>query len=184
MKIYTKTGDDGTTGLIGGVRVSKADLQIESYGTVDELNSWVGLIRDTFNDNNCAIQLLEIQNNLFVLGASLATAPKGTKMQLPPLTSDFIADLESWIDSMNTDLPDLTHFILPGGHSASSHAQVARCVCRRAERRVIELHQNDPRFSLEIQYLNRLSDYLFVLARFILQKFDKEEVKWIPNLKK
>jgi cob(I)alamin adenosyltransferase len=127
---------------------------------------------------------LEIQNNLFVLGASLATAPKGTKMQLPPLTSDFIADLESWIDSMNTDLPDLTHFILPGGHSASSHAQVARCVCRRAERRVIELHQNDPRFSLEIQYLNRLSDYLFVLARFILQKFDKEEVKWIPNLKK
>lgn len=184
MKIYTKTGDDGTTGLIGGSRVSKANLQIESYGTVDELNSWVGLIRDTFNDNNCAIQLLEIQNNLFVLGASLATAPKGTKMQLPPLKSDFIADLESWIDSMNTELPDLTHFILPGGHSASSHAQVARCVCRRAERRVIELHQFDPRFSLEIQYLNRLSDYLFVLARFILQKFDKEEVKWIPNLKK
>jgi len=184
MKIYTKTGDNGTTGLIGGVRVSKADLQIESYGTVDELNSWIGLIRDTFDDSNSLKQLLEIQNHLFVLGASLATAPKGTKMQLPPLKAEFIADLESWIDSMNTELPDLTHFILPGGHAASSHAQIARCVCRRAERRVIELHQNDPRFSLEIQYLNRLSDYLFVLARYILQKFEKEEVKWIPDPKK
>ena len=184
MKIYTKTGDDGTTGLIGGVRVSKADLQIESYGTVDELNSWIGLIRDTFNDDACAKQLLEIQNNLFVLGASLATAPKGTKMQLPPLNAEFIADLESWIDSMNTELPDLTHFILPGGHAASSHAQIARCVCRRAERRVIELQHNDPRFSLEIQYLNRLSDYFFVLARYIIQKFEKEEVKWIPDREK
>ena len=181
MKIHTKTGDDGTTGLIGGARVSKADLQIDSYGTVDELNSWIGLIRDTFDDSNCAKQLLEIQDNLFVLGASLATAPKGTKMQLPPLKSDFIHNLESWIDAMNMELPDLTHFILPGGHIASSHAQIARCVCRRAERRVIELQQNDPRFSLEIQYLNRLSDYLFVLARYILQKFEKEEVKWIPN---
>jgi cob(I)alamin adenosyltransferase len=184
MKIYTKTGDDGTTGLIGGVRVSKADLQIESYGTVDELNSWIGLIRDTFNDSNCEKQLLEIQNYLFVLGASLATAPKGTKMQLPPLKAEFIADLESWIDSMNTELPDLTHFILPGGHAASSHAQIARCVCRRAERRVIELQHNDPRFTLEIQYLNRLSDYLFVLARYIMQKFEKEEVKWIPDREK
>ena len=184
MKIYTKTGDDGTTGLIGGVRVSKADLQIESYGTVDELNSWIGLIRDTFDDSNCVKQLLKIQNNLFVLGASLATAPKGTKMQLPPLKAEFIVDLEAWIDSMNKELPDLTHFILPGGHAASSHAQIARCVCRRAERRVIELHHNDQRFSLEIQYLNRLSDYLFVLARYILQKFEKEEVKWIPGPEK
>lgn len=184
MKIYTKTGDDGTTGLIGGVRVSKAVLQIESYGTVDELNSWIGLIRDTFTDSNCVKQLLEIQNNLFVLGASLATAPKGTKMQLPPLKAEFIADLESWIDSMNTELPDLTHFILPGGHAASSHAQIARCVCRRAERRVIELQHNDQRFSLEIQYLNRLSDYLFVLARYIIQKFEKKEVKWISDREK
>lgn len=181
MKIYTKTGDDGTTGLIGGVRVSKADLQIETYGTVDELNSWIGLIRDSFAENNSPKQLLEIQNNLFVLGASLATAPKGTKMQLPPLKKDFIDDLEVWMDEMNLELPDLTHFILPGGHVASSHAQIARCVCRRAERRVIELNNNDPRFSLEIRYLNRLSDYLFVLARYILQEFEKEEVKWIPR---
>jgi cob(I)alamin adenosyltransferase len=181
MKIYTKTGDDGTTGLIGGSRVSKADLQIESYGTVDELNSWIGCIRDSLDDGPCSKQLLDIQNNLFVLGASLATAPKGTKMQLPPLESNFIEDLERWIDAMNTELPDLTHFILPGGHMASSHAQIARCVCRRAERRVIELNNNDPRFSLEIKYLNRLSDYLFVLARYALRKFEKEEVKWIPN---
>jgi cob(I)alamin adenosyltransferase len=184
MKIYTKTGDNGTTGLIGGTRVSKAGLQIESYGTVDELNSWIGLVRDSFEEDNAAQQLLEIQNTLFVLGASLATAPKGTKMQLPPLESRFIEDLESWIDAMNSELTELTHFILPGGHIASSYAQIARCVCRRAERRVIELNSNDSRFSLEIQYLNRLSDYLFVLARYILQQFEKVEVKWIPNAEK
>ena len=184
MKIYTKTGDNGTTGLIGGVRVSKADPQIEAYGTVDELNAHVGLIRDSFPSAPSAEQLFAIQNNLFVVGSTLATAQKGTKMDLPVLSENALNELELWIDEMNEVLPELQHFILPGGCEASSHAQVARCVCRRAERRVIELQQNDMRFEHEIKYLNRLSDYLFVLARFILQKFDKEEIKWIPNLKK
>lgn len=181
MKIYTKTGDKGTTGLIGGARVSKADLQIEAYGTVDELNSYLGLMRDSFSEENASNQLLSIQNNLFVLGAGLATAPKGTKMQLPPLKTSFIDDLEKWIDAMNHELPNLQHFILPGGHVSSSYAQIARSVCRRAERRVIALNQGDPRFSMEIKYLNRLSDYLFVFARFILLKRERQEVKWIPN---
>ena len=182
MKIYTKTGDNGTTGLIGGVRVSKSDPQIEAYGTVDELNSHVGLLRDTFPLEPVTAQLFTVQNNLFVVGSTLATAQKGTKMALPELPSDAVLLLEEWIDEMNAQLPDLQHFILPGGCAASSYAQIARCVCRRAERRVIELQLQDPRFENEIKYLNRLSDYLFVLARLILQESGKEEVKWLPKI--
>lgn len=178
MKIYTKTGDDGTTGLLGGVRVSKADAQIEAYGTVDELNSYLGLLRDTFENQATQIQLTTIQNQLFVIGSHLATAEKGTNMSLPELENNAIEQLEVWMDEMDNKLEALQHFILPGGHSTSSYAQIARCVCRRAERRMVEMDEHTHRFTTEIKYINRLSDYLFVLARFILQEFGKEAIKW------
>jgi cob(I)alamin adenosyltransferase len=181
MKIYTKTGDDGTTGLIGGVRVKKSDAQIEAYGTVDELNSHLGLLRDTFLNSETQGQLTIIQNQLFVIGSHLATAEKGTKMALPELESNAINQLEQWMDDMDSKLKALQHFILPGGHPTSSYAQIARCVCRRAERRIVEMDELTHRFTHEITYINRLSDYLFILARFILQEFGKEEVKWEPN---
>lgn len=181
MKIYTKTGDDGTTGLIGGVRVKKSDAQIEAYGTVDELNSHLGLLRDSFLNSATQEQLIIIQNQLFVIGSHLATAEKGTKMALPELESDAIEQLEAWMDDMDSNLKALQHFILPGGHPISSYAQIARCVCRRAERRIVEMDEDVHRFTQEIKYINRLSDYLFILARFILQEFGKEEVKWEPN---
>jgi cob(I)alamin adenosyltransferase len=172
MKIYTKTGDDGTTGLIGGVRVKKSDAQIEAYGTVDELS---------FLNSATQEQLIIIQNQLFVIGSHLATAEKGTKMALPELESDAIEQLEAWMDNMDSNLKALQHFILPGGHTISSYAQIARCVCRRAERRIVEMDEDIHRFTQEIKYINRLSDYLFILARFILQEFGKEEVKWEPK---
>jgi cob(I)alamin adenosyltransferase len=181
MKIYTKTGDDGTTGLIGGVRVKKSDAQIDAYGTVDELNGYLGLIRDSFEHPETQAQLMHIQNQLFVIGSHLATAEKGSPMSLPELEGNAIEQLERWMDHMDESLPALKHFILPGGHVVSSYAQIARCVCRRAERSVVAMDEVNQRFALEIKYINRLSDYLFVLARFILQEFGKEEVKWEPK---
>ena len=181
MKIYTKTGDDGTTGLLGGVRVKKSDMQIEAYGTVDELNSYLGLLRDTFENTSAQEQLTTIQNQLFVIGSHLATAEKGTKMTLPELETHAIEHLEVWMDEMDNKLEALQHFILPGGHPISSYAQIARCVCRRAERRIVEMDEQTQRFTHEIKYINRLSDYLFTLARFILQEFGKEAIKWEPN---
>lgn len=181
MKIYTKTGDDGTTGLLGGVRVSKADAQIEAYGTIDELNSYLGLLRDTFENPSTQVQLTIIQNQLFVIGSHLATAEKGTNMSLPELEANAIEQLEVWMDEMDNKLAALQHFILPGGHPISSYAQIARCVCRRAERRMVEMNMENNRFSTEIKFINRLSDYLFILARFILQAFGKEAIKWEPK---
>ena len=181
MKIYTKTGDNGTTGLLGGERVSKSDSKIEAYGTVDELNASVGMVRDLFESAVIQDQLLEIQRHLFVIGSHLATSDKGTKMALPALIDDDIIQLEQWMDAMDNSLPPLQHFILPGGHPASSAAQIARCVCRRAERRIVEIEQSEHRFSIHIKYINRLSDYLFVLSRFILQEFGKQAIKWEPT---
>lgn len=182
MKIYTKTGDDGTTGLIGGVRVKKSDAQIDAYGTVDELNGYLGLIRDSFEHVETQAQLMHIQNQLFVIGSHLATAEKGSSMSLPELEGNAIEQLEHWMDQMDEVLPALKHFILPGGHAVSSYAQIARSVCRRAERSVVAMDEANPRYGKEIKYINRLSDYLFVLARFILQEFGKEEVKWMPKI--
>jgi cob(I)alamin adenosyltransferase len=180
MKIYTKKGDNGTTGLIGGMRVQKSDIRIEAYGTVDELNSFLGLVKDSFDVPHYQTQILEIQNDLFVIGSKLATSPEGTKMDLPKIHPQDISKLEVWMDQMDTELPQLTHFLLPGGHVTNSHCHVARCVCRRAERKVVALDEMTENH-LEVQYLNRLSDYLFMLSRIISKTLKIEEVKWIPK---
>ena len=178
MKIYTKTGDAGQTGLIGGTRVSKADLRIEAYGTVDELNSYIGLVRDQpVNEKRQAI-LLEIQDRLFTIGSSLAADPEKSKMKIPDLHAGDIALLEQEIDTMTSTLPELRSFILPGGHTAISFGHVARCVCRRAERLCIALQEREFVAELVGKYLNRLSDYLFTLCRAMHQDLQIEETPW------
>lgn len=183
LKVYTKTGDKGTTALIGGTRVAKDHIRIEAYGTVDELNSFVGVLNDQLDDSDIKTWLFDIQNRLFDLGALLATDPnKDIKMQLPDIEEQHIAGLEQKIDQMEEALPPLKHFILPGGHPAASAAHVCRSVCRRAERNAIHLqNQNEPVNELAIKYLNRLSDFFFVLSRFIIQNQGGIEVQWRPN---
>lgn len=182
MKIYTKTGDQGLTSLIGGTRVPKSDLRIDCYGTVDELNSYIGLLRDQPVNNSRRDLLKEIQDRLFTIGASLASDPDKSKMRLPDLHAEDVTLLEQEMDRMNATLPELREFILPGGHSAVSFAHVARCVCRRAERLVIGLQQESFVAELVIIYLNRLSDYLFVLSRQMAHELGVEEVTWKPRL--
>jgi cob(I)alamin adenosyltransferase len=180
MKIYTKTGDKGTTSLIGGTKVPKNDIRIETYGTVDELNSWIGMVSDQLNDAIFRDELKEIQDRLFTIGSSLATdAEKAPKMKLPDLTGNDIKFLENRIDSMTAELPLMKNFILPGGHVAVSSIHITRCVCRRAERLAVNMQQNELFVDEKlIQYLNRLSDYLFTLARFVAQKLGAEEIPW------
>jgi len=181
MKIYTKTGDKGNTSLIGGTKVPKSHLRIEAYGTVDELNSYIGLCRDLLDATVAAGDLLqEIQDRLFTIGSSLACDPaKEPRMRLPDLAETDIELLEKAIDGMNEELPAMKNFILPGGHPTVSHIHIARCVSRRAERCVVRLEQESPQAdSLTLKYLNRLSDYLFVLARFAGMKLGAEEVAW------
>ena len=182
MKIYTKTGDKGTTSLFGGKRVSKANIRIDAYGTVDELNSWVGVVRDQQVNEPRKETLLRIQDRLFTMGSSLATEPGNTKVRIPSLSEDDIVFLEGEIDSMEAQLPPLRSFILPGGHPSVSFAHVTRTVCRRAERLIILLHETEPVDPLVIKYLNRLSDYLFVLARKMARDLVAEESPWSPNL--
>lgn len=184
FKIYTKTGDSGSTSLIGGTKISKADLRIEAYGTVDELNSYIGLCRDLVTNNNAKTILQEIQDRLFTIGSSLAVDPgKESKLVIPDLHESDIVALEQEIDLMNESLPPMKNFILPGGHVTVSNIHVARCVCRRAERLCVRLietsHGNYP---LIIKYLNRLSDYLFMLARFIGQELNAPEIAWKPRV--
>lgn len=174
MKIYTKTGDDGTTGLFGGKRVSKDDLRIEAYGTVDELNSFVGSLADHDKDNEL---LTSIQHRLFTIGSSLAADPD-KQLITPDILPADIESLESAMDTMNEGLPELRHFVLPGGHPAVSAAHICRTVCRRAERRCISLNKESPLDLLLVQYLNRLSDYFFVLSRHLAQSHGADEVKW------
>ena len=173
MKIYTKTGDKGETSLLGGTRVSKAHHKLEAYGTVDELNSTIGLIAamNTVHQNF----LLNIQHKLFNIGSELA-AEKNLSFPLPELTEEEINVLEKEIDRLNEKLPKLKNFILPGGSVISAHTQIARCVCRRAERNVVGL--NESKYTTIIGYLNRLSDYLFVLSRDFLRLEGVEEIKW------
>lgn len=178
MKIYTKTGDKGQTSLIGGTRVPKHHIRIESYGTVDELNSWIGLINDQDIDKQSKTILSEIQDRLFTIGSSLASDPEKSKMKIPDLHQSDIELLETQIDKMNEVLPEMRHFILPGGHTTISYCHLARCVCRRAERNVIHLHESEYVNEMVIVYLNRLSDYLFVLARFIAHQFKVNEIAW------
>ncbi len=188
MKIYTKTGDQGTTALFGGTRVPKDHIRIDSYGTVDELNSHIGLIRDQAIDTHYKTILIEIQDRLFTVGAILATPPekevkKNGELRLQNLgilESD-IELLENEIDTMENSLPPMTHFVLPGGHTTVSYCHIARCVCRRAERLAVHLSHNEPVAEITIKYLNRLSDYLFVLARKLTFDLNAEEVKWIPR---
>jgi len=188
MKIYTKTGDTGTTALFGGTRVPKDHIRIESYGTVDELNSHIGLIRDQDFNAHYKDILIEIQDRLFTVGAILATPPEkevlknGEKrLQNLGIVESDIELLESEIDAMEEALPPMTHFVLPGGHTTVSYCHIARCVCRRAERLAVHLDHNEPVAEIAIKYLNRLSDYLFVLARKLSYDLNAEEVKWIPR---
>ncbi|TVZ25604.1 cob(I)alamin adenosyltransferase [Gillisia sp. Hel_I_86] len=188
MKIYTKTGDKGTTSLFGGTRVPKHHIRIESYGTIDELNSHIGLVKDQEVGDQTRNILNRIQDRLFTIGATLATDPEKAvlksgqeRLNIPTITAEDIQLLEKEMDSMNEELPEMTHFVLPGGHSSVSICHIARCVCRRAERLSTALYELSPFDELVLQYLNRLSDYLFVLARKLSKDLHANEVKWIPE---
>jgi len=182
-KIYTKTGDTGETSLIGGSRVPKYHIRIEAYGTVDELNSYIGLIRDQQINQHYKDVLLEIQNELFIAESLLASEKEEITKNLPEIKTEDISLLETEIDLMNKSLPELHSFILPGGHTTVSYCHIARCVCRRAERVVTLLSQNHQVDELVLKYFNRLSDYLFVLARKIAADNNTSEIHWeAPNL--
>jgi len=184
QKIYTKTGDKGQTTLIGGSRVPKSHLRIEAYGTIDELNSWTGMLNDQFAHDPTRVVLREIQDRLFTIGSMLATDPaKHTKMALPDLHPADITLLEEQMDAMEENLPELKSFLLPGGHVAVSTAHIARCVCRRAERICVGLQEMHEQVNpLIIQYLNRLSDYFFMLSRMIAAHVGAEEIAWRARL--
>lgn len=184
LKIYTKTGDLGKTSLIGGTKVPKSHIRIETYGTVDELNSHIGLVGDYFDEPHSRSVLKEIQDRLFTIGSSLACDPeKEPLMKIPDLKEADITALEKEIDKMNEVLPPMKFFILPGGHIAVSATHIASCVCRRAERNCVNMQEQeifvDP---LVIKYLNRLSDYLFVLARFVAHHLGVGEIAWKPRV--
>jgi cob(I)alamin adenosyltransferase len=178
MKIYTKTGDEGMTSLFGGKRVSKSDLRIDTYGTVDELNSYIGLLRDQEVNQKRKEVLVEIQDRLFTVGSILATEPGNLKVKIPMLQETDITFLERQIDEMDSLLPVMKFFVLPGGHVSVSVGHVTRTVCRRTERLVIALNQHEKVDELAIKYLNRLSDYLFVLCRMMARELDAEETPW------
>ena len=182
MKIYTKTGDKGKTSLFGGKKVPKSDLRIDAYGTVDELNAYIGLIRDQEIDEQTITVLLEIQDRLFTLGAMLATEPGNKKVKIPMITAVDTLYLEGEIDQMNENLPEMRSFVLPGGHTVVSYCHIARCVCRRAERKVVQLSMTEEVNEEVIIYLNRLSDYLFVLGRKLVVFFDVDEIPWSPRM--
>lgn len=182
MKIYTKTGDRGMTALFGGKRVSKADLRIETYGTVDELNSWIGVLRDQEVNAKRGADLIEIQDRLFTIGSILATEPGNEKVRIPSLSDNDTAFLEKLIDAMDAQLPPMRFFVLPGGAPAVSFGHVARTVCRRAERLIINLNSSEPVDSQVIVYMNRLSDYLFMLCRTMAAELHVSETPWKPRI--
>jgi cob(I)alamin adenosyltransferase len=188
FKIYTKTGDKGQTSLLGGTRVNKFDLRINAYGTVDELNSYLGLLRDLIQAENIQIKsevyrtmLIQIQDRLFTIGSHLAADPEKNKMALPPMHNSDVTDLELAIDKINELVPPMKSFVLPGGHILVSHAHVARCICRRAERIVLELSEQEKVEDLIIIYMNRLSDYIFMLSRGLAHDLNAEEIPWVPK---
>jgi cob(I)alamin adenosyltransferase len=181
MKIYTKKGDDGTTGLLGGTRVPKHHVRIEAYGTVDELNAWLGLLQDHPSAASYTAFIHQIQNCLFTLGSHLASDPETNRMKLPELKEEDVQALEQSIDEMESHLPELKNFILAGGHPANSTAHVARCVCRRAERLVVHLNTFAPVDPVALHYLNRLSDWLFVFAREMTHLTGAREIAWTPR---
>lgn len=182
FKVYTKTGDKGQTSLIGGTRVPKHHIRIEAYGTVDELNSHIGLIRDQQLDAHSIEVLIEIQDRLFTIGSSLASDPGKSKMKIPDLKEEDVTLLETEMDKMDEQLPEMKSFVLPGGHTTVSFCHIARCVCRRAERLVIHLSESEEVAPLVIKYLNRLSDYLFVLSRKLTIDLKAREIPWKPRM--
>jgi len=181
MKIYTKTGDAGKTSLLGGSRVAKYHLRIEAYGTIDELNSHVGMLRSYGLNESVVQRLIEIQNHLFVIGAQLATEPGEKKVKIPKLKDADVTFLEQTIDEMEEELPPMRNFVLPGGHLAVAQAHICRCVCRRGERIVLHLNdESDVPTPIPV-YLNRLSDFLFVLSRKLGQDLHVKETPWIAE---
>lgn len=184
MKVYTKTGDKGKTSLLGGTRVPKYNSRIEAYGTTDELLSYVGFLRDQNGINPSTHEILvEIQDRLFTLGSSLATDPeKSPKTKIPDLKPEDVELLEKEMDQMNTTLPEMRSFVLPGGHSTVSAAHICRVVCRRAERRVLALSEESEVPEIIAVYLNRLSDYFFVLSRYLTQELNGIETPWKPRV--
>ena len=182
MKIYTKTGDQGQTSLLGGTRVPKYELRIESYGTIDELNSHIGLLRDQEINNLYSTQLIEVQDRLFTIGSHLAADPEKRKIKVPPLNEEDIQYLEHAIDEMNSVLPEMKSFVLPGGHATVSICHVARCICRRAERAIVHLAETSSVETIVLKYINRLSDYLFVLSRKLSQDLGATETPWKPRM--
>jgi cob(I)alamin adenosyltransferase len=181
-KIYTKTGDKGLTSLLGGTRLPKHHIRIEAYGTVDELNSHIGLLRDVINDEATVILLLEIQDRLLTTGSRLAADPEKNKMQLPELSESDVQKLEAAIDKISSVVPEMKSFVLPGGHVHVSYCHIARCVCRRAERAVLRLADAEQVDPILVKYLNRLSDYLFMLARWLVHSLKVTETPWKPKI--
>lgn len=180
MKIYTKKGDAGTTSLIGGTQVAKFHYRIAAYGSTDELNAQVGAVRDAIDDASIREFLYSVQNNLFIIGSILASDGRN-QMKLPEIEEEEVTKLEKEIDQIEKQLPELRNFILPGGHSLISACHIARTVCRRAERKTVQLNENERVNPMIITYLNRLSDYFFVLARLMAEKLGVEEVTWKGN---
>lgn len=182
MKIYTKTGDKGTTGLYGGKRVPKYDTRIEAYGTLDELNSFIGLLRDQEIDSSHKSFLIKLQIDFFIIGAILATPSKEKQLKTKELKIEksHIHKIENEIDRLEESLEPMTHFILPGGHPTVSYCHVARSICRRTERLILYLNSLEPINNEVLIYMNRLSDYLFVLARKLTKDLNVKEIKWIP----
>jgi cob(I)alamin adenosyltransferase len=181
MKIYTKKGDKGQTSLIGGDRVPKHNIRIDAYGTIDELNSYIGILRSFVKDGINKDLLPEIQDRLFTIGSLLASAP-GSKMIVPDVKNEDTELLENAIDQMNAELPELRSFVLPAGSIEVAHCHVARCICRRAERLIVHLDELQEVEPIVLQYINRLSDYLFVVGRYTAKEQGVEEVSWKPRL--
>ncbi|HTA62975.1 MAG TPA: cob(I)yrinic acid a,c-diamide adenosyltransferase [Bacteroidia bacterium] len=182
FKVYTKTGDKGQTSLIGGTRLPKQHIRIEAYGTVDELNSWIGLLRDQAIDERSIKTLLEVQDRLFTIGSLLAADPEKNKMKLPDIKEEDIVLLEKEIDAMEETLPVMKSFVLPGGHTIVSYCHLARCICRRGERAVLRVAENEKVDELVYKYLNRLSDYLFVLSRKLAHDLNAPETPWVARV--
>jgi len=180
IRIYTKTGDSGQTSLLGGQRVPKHHLRIEAYGNTDELNAHIGLLRDLQQGNDTALALIRIQNQLFVIGSHLAMAPGKVSFKLPELNPQEIRFLEEAIDTMNERLPEMKNFVLPGGHPVVSQCHITRCVCRRAERGIVHLSEIEPVDPFILEYMNRLSDYFFVLGRYYCAHYEAIETPWLP----
>ncbi|MCC6370423.1 MAG: cob(I)yrinic acid a,c-diamide adenosyltransferase [Bacteroidia bacterium] len=182
FKIYTKTGDKGLTSIIGGTRLPKHHIRIEAYGTVDELNSHIGLLRDVIEKDSTQELLISIQDRLFTIGSQLAADPEKNKMQLPNLFEEDVELLEKAIDEIDAVVPEMKSFVLPGGHVYISYCHIARCVCRRAERAVLRLAENEKVEEINAKYLNRLSDYLFMLSRWLMLELKASEIAWKPKL--